>query len=268
MDGAVLIRNRCSLDRVDAQFRPLLEAARAGLAACCGQRITAVRLQGSVARGEAQIGHGDLDMIALLDGPPAPAEEACVAALAAGLGAATALVSRCDLELIDGRELAPFRRFVLMTDSLHLSGADMLTVPEVTLDRATLAHLVTPDPDVMLPDYLAWANDLEGSSVDEVRFASRIIAKDVLKILRGLALLRGAPYEVAIPDMAAQIPQYAPEHAQLAEALLVQYQRPTPDAAAVADLARAALAALSDNRELATILTPARSDPTASSAVS
>ncbi|MFT4039323.1 MAG: nucleotidyltransferase domain-containing protein [Thermomicrobiales bacterium] len=258
--GEVVIRNRCSLSRVDARLLPLIEAAGAGIAACCGECITAVRLQGSVARGEARPGHADLDMIALLDGPPAPAVEECVAALAARLGASTDLVTRCDLEVIDGRDLAPFRRFVLMTDSFCLSGEDGLTALEVTMDRAALASLVTPDPAVMLPDYLDWANDLAGASEDEIRFASRTIGKDALKILRGVVLLRGAPYEVATPDLAAQIPQYAPEHAPLAAALLAHYQRPTSDAAAVVGLAQAALAALSDNCELASILTPERSD--------
>lgn len=229
----LVIRNCCATDRIDPRFLPVIDAARAGMLACCGGRVRELRLQGSIARGDARAGHADLDMIALLDGPPTPEEIRCVEALAASLGEAAALVSRCDLEVVDANLLEPFRRFVLSSDSLCLHGADSLTLPVQTVERLTLARLVTPDPAVMLPDYLAWVQELEDAGERDRLFASRIIGKDLLKVLRGVLLLRGAQYEVAIPRIAAQVALVLPGAVGVAEGLFALYAEPVADVGAI-----------------------------------
>jgi hypothetical protein len=166
-------------------------------------------------------------MIALLDGPPVDRENRCLAELATSLGAGTQVVSRLDLEATDANTLAPFRRFVLSSDSLCVLGADSLTLPLQSMERRGLARLVTPDPATMLPDYLDWVEELATADDAERRFASRIIGKDLLKVLRGVVLLRGAPYEVAIPRLAAQIRHVVPDATEVAECLYALYANPT-----------------------------------------
>ncbi|MFN8662667.1 MAG: nucleotidyltransferase domain-containing protein [Thermomicrobiales bacterium] len=246
----VIIRNRCAYERIDHRFLPLVEAARDGMLACSGARARALYLQGSIARGEARVGLADLDMLVLLEGSPAADDNRCLADLAASLGAATVLVSRFDLETVDANALEPFRRFVLSSDSLCVYGADSLTRTEQLMGRLPLAQLVTPDPSVMLPDYLAWVEELATAAEDERRFASRIIGKDLLKLLRGVALLRGAPFEVDIAGMAAQFESYVPEAAEVAEHLFALYVDPTTDLVAIRRAASEAAVVLGGAPEL------------------
>ncbi|MCA9861673.1 MAG: hypothetical protein KC432_01570 [Thermomicrobiales bacterium] len=227
------IRNRCAHQCIDPLFLPIIELARAGMAACCGACLRELRLLGSIARGDARAGHADLDMIALLDGAPTAGESDCVAALAASLGAGTHVVTRLDLEAVDANALTPFRRFVLSSDFLCIYGADTLTLRQQSMERFALAKLVTPDPETMLPDYLEWVGELAGADATDRRLASRTIGKDLLKVLRGVLLLRGAEYEVAIPCIAAQVPHVVLEAADIAERLFALYTDPITDLDAI-----------------------------------
>ena len=247
----VLIHNECALERIDTQYRPLIEAAWEGMVACCGDRLREIRLQGSIARGDARTGLADLDMLALVDASSLEEENQCLAELATKLGAGTDLVSRFDLEAVDANALGPFRRFVLSSDSVCVRGVDTLTLPVQSMERTALAQLVTPDPSTMLPDYLAWAEELTSANEGERRFASRIIGKDLLKILRGVLLVRGAPYEVAIPRIAAQVSSVAPEAADIAGDLFALYSEPTTDVASIRRAATAAACFLDGCREVA-----------------
>jgi hypothetical protein len=192
-------------------------------------------------------------MIALLHGPPTTSESLCLARLAEALAAGTRVVSRFDLEAVDAETLEPFRRFVLSSDSLCIHGADSLTLPTQSMERLALARLVTPDPESMLPDYLLWAEDLASAEDAERRFASRIIGKDLLKVLRGVLLLRGAEYEVAIPRIAAQVSHVAPEMAEIAERLFALYAEPTTDLDAIRRAMADAVALLERCPEIAVL---------------
>lgn len=183
---------------------------------CLGRTVGELRRQGSIARGDARVGHADLDMMALLDGQPTTEQEECLAELAASLGAESHVVSRFDLEAVNANTLEPFRRFVLASDSLCVHGCDALTLPVQRVERLALARLVTPDPTTMLPDYLSWVDELEVADDAERRRASRVIGKDLLKVLRGVSLLDGAPYEVAIPRIAVHVSHVSPEAAAAA----------------------------------------------------
>ena len=156
----VLIRNHCAHERIEPRFTPFVEAARAGMVACCGNRLRELRLQGSIARGDALVGHADRDMLALLDGPPTDGENRCLAALAETLGVETKVVPRFDLDAVSADTLEPYRRFVLSSDSLCIYGVDSLTQSVQSMARHVLARLVTPDPSTMLPDYLQWVDEL------------------------------------------------------------------------------------------------------------
>ena len=246
----VLVRNQCALERIDLRFVPLVEAACAGMVACCGDRLQELRLQGSIARGDAQVGLADLDMLALMRGSSLEEENCCLKELAARLGAGTDLVSRFDLEAIDASALEPFRRFVLSSDSVCVHGGDSVTKHVQSMERSALARLVTPEPTTMLPDYLAWTEELSNANDAERRFASRIIGKDFLKVLRGVLLLRGAPYQVAIPAIAAQVSSYAPDAVGIADLLFALYSEPTTDVKAIGQGANVAATFLANCPEL------------------
>jgi hypothetical protein len=249
----VLIHNRCAHERIDHRFVPLVEAARAGMVACCGVRLRELRLQGSIARGDARAGHADVDMIALLEGQPTAGENQCLEELAETLGAGTRLVSRFDLEAVNANTLEPFRRFVLSSDSLCVHGVDSLTLPVQSMERVALAKLVTPDPGTILPDYRQWVEELASADDAERRFASRIVGKDLLKVLRGVLLLRGAEYEVAIPRVAAQVPQVAPEATAVAERLFALYTEPARDLDVIRRAVAEAVLLLNSCPELASV---------------
>lgn len=247
----ILIRNNCSLEQVDPRFLPLIERARAGMLACCCAQVHEIRLQGSIARGDAEVCLSDLDVIALVDGSPTDEQRRCLEELAASLGATTDLVSRFDLEAVDANRLEPFQHFVLTSDSLCIHGVDTLTLPVQTMERLALARLVTPDPVAILPDYLDWVEELTSAGDAERRFASRIIGKDLLKVLRGVLLLRGAPYEVAVPRLAVQVRDLAPEAAEVAAHLFALYSEPTTDQEAIRRTAYAASSVLTHSPDLA-----------------
>lgn len=40
----IVIRNHCAHERIDPRFLPLIEAARAGILACCEGRVRELRL--------------------------------------------------------------------------------------------------------------------------------------------------------------------------------------------------------------------------------
>lgn len=256
MTDDVRVLNQCARERIDVRFLPLIEEARAGMVACCGDGVREIRLQGSIARGDARLGHADLDMIALTEGPPPAAYDRCLRELAATLGADTSLVSRLDLEAVDRSTLAPFRQFALSSDSLCIHGLDSLTAPVQEITRTALARLVTPNPDTMLPDYLAWVEELDTADDTERRHASRIIGKDLLRVLRGVLLLRGASYEVSIPGIAAQAKDFSLEMARAAPLLFQLYAEPTVDVRAIRGGAEKAVTMLRNCPELVMLRDP------------
>jgi hypothetical protein len=68
----VVVRNRCDRAKIDAQFVPLVDAAVAAYLDLWPDDVVNIRLLGSVARGEAEVGKTDIDFMALL---ARPAEE-------------------------------------------------------------------------------------------------------------------------------------------------------------------------------------------------
>lgn len=225
----VTIGNRCATAHVNPAFWPVITATIAGSLQLAGSRVGEIRLQGSIARGDARVGQADLDLVVLVEASE-PEADAPWMELATHLARAFPVITRIDLDAKPRTEVGAFQQFILASDSLHVYGQDRLTQAHQTMDRRALAHLVTPNPAEMVADYQAWGEELTATSfADEVRFASRIIGKDLLKVLRGLVLLRGAPYEVAIPQIATQTIEWAPEFALVAEQLLACYVAPSAD---------------------------------------
>lgn len=225
------MRNRCARERIAAPYRALLTAALTAYREAIPSGLLDVRLQGSVARGEATPGRSDLDLMGLLAADPPDEAVQSLQAAAAALRARWPIFSRVELDLAELTDLTPFQRFVLSSDSLSLHGVDTVTQPVQHLPRWELAALVTPPMPEMIREYAEWATELATAKAAEAPFASRIFGKDLLKGIRQIALLRGAPYTVSPAEMRQQAVTYVPELAPLATALLALYDAPPQDAA-------------------------------------
>lgn len=226
--GAVLVVNRCRVSLIADQYRPLIAA----VVSVCVEilpGLVEVRLQGSVGRGGAILGQSDIDFMALVSDSP---DEDTLARLhdhAARLSSTTSIVSRIDLDAVAMRDLIPFQRFALASDSLSVFGADTITVREQRVDPVELARLVTPNTGNLLLDYRDFVEESRHGDDATLRFCSRIVGKDLLKCLRALILVRGGAYEVAIDRIYDQTRDVVPEMAPLAERLYRLYRTPVTD---------------------------------------
>lgn len=224
----VTVRNRCSIEHLAGDHRLLIEDAVASGTAAFGEGLAEIRVQGSIARGEARPGQSDIDLMLVLTSSPTADDQLQCAELSQRLATAHPVVSRVDLDVAWAGHLSEFQRFVLSSDSLSVHGTDALTRPVQRWDRRRLARLVTPDAGAMLDDYRAWADELVLTPDEaEVRFASRVVGKDFLKVLRGLALMRGSPYDVAMPAIRGRVVRMTPEFVPLADALFALYDMPS-----------------------------------------
>jgi uncharacterized protein len=88
-----------ALDRVPAAFVPVVAAARAQIAGTFGARLHSAYLYGSIPRGTAIPGLSDLDLLAVLTGPPADADRAAARAIESALDGAFAQINGAGIVL-------------------------------------------------------------------------------------------------------------------------------------------------------------------------
>jgi uncharacterized protein len=230
MAAKVLVRNTCSRATVESGYEPLIEAAIRIYHTVFGDELVDVRLMGSVARGEAVAGQSDIDLLALLRVEPEPATLEQLGAHEEVLRDKFPIVGRVDLEAEFLNGLSEFRRFVLASDSISLSGADRFSRPRQYVDRARLARLVTPDPHRLIRQYRAGIEPLDAEREPDVltRYA-RVIGKDLLRCLRQAVILRGGKYEKNVSAIFSEVTAHVPEHRLLADALYGLYRHPRAD---------------------------------------
>lgn len=219
-NATLTVHNRCDDVQIDARFRPLIAEVIAAYLEVFADGILDTRLQGTVVRGDAVVGQSDIDFMALIKLQPSDEARARLENRTGELGWRYPVVSRVELDAASLDSLTPFQHFVLSSDSLSIYGIDRLMCHRQRIDRIELAKLVTPHAVEMIPDYRELMRDV-GDDMDAAHFYGRIVAKDLLKCLRGPVLLRGGPYEVSVAGMYRQIAHYATELAGLADALLV-----------------------------------------------
>lgn len=226
----ITIRNTCSTANVAAVYLPLIRTVLATYQSICASRLASVRLLGSVARNEAIVGQSDIDFMGLLTGPPTKISREALEEASHRLGAAQAMVTRVDLDVVDGNQLSEFQRFVLTGDSLCLYGSDDVREGEQHLHWAHLATLVTPRATELIHEYRAWAESLDPQGDPAtLRRCVRVTSKDLLKCLRGIALIRGGDYEHSIARTYQQVVTNVPEQADLAAKLYAAYCNPALD---------------------------------------
>ncbi|WP_016698318.1 nucleotidyltransferase domain-containing protein [Actinoalloteichus spitiensis] len=86
LDGAGTISREGALDRVGAEFAPVVEATRARLvAAFDAARVHGAYLYGSIPRGTAVPGRSDLDVLVVLRGEPTDTDRARVRSIESAL---------------------------------------------------------------------------------------------------------------------------------------------------------------------------------------
>ncbi len=226
----VTIRNTCSVANLAPVYRPLIRTVLATYQSICASQLASVRLLGSVARNEAIEGQSDIDFMGLLTGPPSNTVREALEETAHRLSPAHTVVATVDLDVVDRNQLSEFQRFVLTGDSLRLYGSDDVREGEQHFNRAHLAALVTPPAAELLRDYRAWAESLDSQgNPATLRRCVRVTSKDLLKCLRGIALIRGGNYEHNIARTYQQIVTKAPEQADLAARLYAAYCNPVLD---------------------------------------
>ncbi len=233
----ITIRNTCSTANLAPVYLPLIRIVLATYQCIFESQLASVRLLGSVARNEAIVGQSDIDFMGLLTGPPSETLHGALEEAAHGLGAAQTVVTRVDLDVVDGDQLSEFQRFVLTGDSLQLYGSDDVREGEQHINRAHLAALVTPRAAELLCDYRAWAESLDPKGDPAtLRRCVRVTSKDLLKCLRGIALIRGGDYEHSIVRTYQQVVTYVPEQADLAARLYAAYCNPALDRSELLEL--------------------------------
>ncbi len=118
-------------------YRPLIDAAITAYKAL--PDLVDVRLQGSVARGEAVTGQSDIDFTAVVAQAPDERTLARLQYRATRLARHYPVVTRVELDAVSLADLIPFQRFALSSDSLNVYGTDTLTVGDRWVDRGELA---------------------------------------------------------------------------------------------------------------------------------
>jgi predicted nucleotidyltransferase len=225
--------NPCSIGNVAPCYQPIIRDAIAVYTGTLGKALRDVRLMGSVPRGDAVQPHSDIDFIALLAEDASAEQAEQVADAARRLTADYACVSKVDLEVVALGQLSEARRFILASDSLHLWGQDLFTIPEQHISGRKLADMLTPNLASILARYQTTVRELREDDETALLQWSRWSGKDVLKCLRKHALLAGGSYERTIGGIRNQLLTYLPEHRDLIDALFELYAHPIPDRARI-----------------------------------
>ena len=195
----VTIRNTCSAANLAPLYLPLIRTVLATYQRICASQLASVRLLGSVARNDAIVAQSDIDFMGLLTGPPSKILRDTLEEAAYRLSADHAVVARVDLDIAEGNQLSEFQRFVLTGDSVRLCGSDDVGEGEQHINHVHLAALVTPPAAELIHDYRAWVESLDpNGDPAPLRRCVRVTSKDLLKCLRGVALMRGGNYENSI----------------------------------------------------------------------
>jgi predicted nucleotidyltransferase len=225
-DSSIIVCNLCARDKVAAAYEPLIAGAIHVYRGLWGEAVHNIRLMGSVARGQAVAPYSDIDFIALLRGTPDATRLQEPSCFETALQYTYPVVARVDLEAIPAQGLHEFRRFVFATDSLSIYGTDDYTRRHVRMSRHKLAKLVTPD-GAIVSDYRNTVARCDDQM--RLRFYSRVVGKDVLKLWRALALLSGGTYERTPTAIYQQLAGLVPERAELLRELHDLYLNPTGD---------------------------------------
>ncbi len=224
METEITIPNECSLDKVGADYTPIVTAAIESYRRDLDKLLVSIRLLGSAARGESVFGLSDIDFVGLVSMNPDAHQRDMIAADAKRLTGNYRCVSVVDLEIeIKGR-VQPPREFIFRTDSVCIWGADAYSATETKVSNVSLARLTTPDFNKLMSGY---RQRLKGSlNTEELGRFGRSVGKDLLKCFRKFLVLRLGVYRKSVTDIHNQLVMYFPEKSETFKCLLRIYEQP------------------------------------------
>lgn len=238
LDAHGYIRREGSLARVPHVFRPVVAAAREGLTAAFGSRLSGAYLYGSVPRGTARVGRSDLDLLVALHGEPTADDRDAVRALEARLdrefreidGVGTLLYSR--ERLLSERERHDLGWFVSCLCT-PLSGENLAAALPRYRPDSLLARETNGDLALLLPRWrerIAGAGDTEEARRPLVRFMSRHLVRTGFT----LVMPRWNGWTSDLTEMAGAFAAYYPRREAAMRTAAVLGSEPTGDAAVLA----------------------------------
>lgn len=225
----ITVRNLCSVEKIALPFRPIVDDAIKAYRDILAGSVCNILLLGSVPRGEAIIGQSDIDFMGVLKCAPSGDQRARLERRAHDLHETYPVVSKVDIDYVMAGDVSEFQKFVFSSDSINLYGDDTFSRSEQEIPVDFLVGLVTPDIKALLPDYTRHVKQVDEQDKQKLFQWSRWCGKDMIKCLRGEAILREGKYDRTINGAHNQLRRCFPEHAQLIDKLLVLYETPEPD---------------------------------------
>ncbi|MGW2225529.1 nucleotidyltransferase domain-containing protein [Streptomyces formicae] len=237
LDPQGYIAREGSLGQVQAEFRPVVAAARDRVLAVFGTRLDSAYLYGSIPRGTARPGRSDLDLLIALREEPTDADRAEVEALGAALdeefeqidGVGALLESR--QRLLSEAETYDLGWFVacLCTPLLGEDLAEFL--PRYRPD-SLLARETNGDLALFLP---RWRERVAAAADDdELRALCRSFARHLVRTACTLVMPRWNGWSSDLTEMAEVFARYYPEWGgRLRDAAALAYE-PVADRAVLA----------------------------------
>lgn len=182
VETEVTVPNECSIDKVSADCRPIVQAALECYRRGLDKLLVSVRLLGSAARGEGVFGASDIGFVGLVSMSPDAHQRDTVAIESKRLTRNHQCVSLVALEIeIKGR-VQPLNEFIFQTDSVCIWGADVYSATERRMAKSSLARLTTPDFNKLMSGY---RQRLKGSLNDqELGQFGRSVGKEILRCFR------------------------------------------------------------------------------------
>ena len=227
------------LDRVPAAFGPVVAAARAQLAGTFGTRLHSAYLYGSIPRGTAVAGVSDLDLLAVLTGPPADADRAAARAIEIGLDAAFAQIDGVGLVLGSaGSTLSERERydggFFVACLCTPLLGADLAGQLPRYRPTGLLARETNGDLGLILPRWRTRA--AEAVTDADRRALSRPVSRRLVRTGFTLIMPRWGGWTSDLERSALLFARYYPQRAAQMRAAAASARVPSADPALLAML--------------------------------
>ncbi|MGW7416726.1 nucleotidyltransferase domain-containing protein [Streptomyces sp. NPDC054863] len=231
--GHPYLEREGSLDRVQEEFRPVVEALHARVAAVFGEdRLHSAYLYGSVPRGTARPGRSDLDVLLALRTEPTEADLADAQNIGDSLDA--------EFGQIDGVGTLVFSEAVLMSElerydmgwfvaclCTPLLGPDLAArlpryLPDTLLARETNGDLIDALPRWRL--LIA-----EADTDDERRRLSRVFARRLVRTGLTLVMPRWGRFTSELAESAEVFARYYPERGEEMRKVAYVAGNPTAD---------------------------------------
>ncbi|GGW68305.1 nucleotidyltransferase domain-containing protein [Streptomyces xantholiticus] len=222
-----------SLDRVTADFAPVVAAARTEIAGNFeGSRLHSAYLYGSIPRGTAVPGVSDLDLLLVLHGEPAARDRADADAAEAVLDGTFDVIDGVGILLVGaGAALSELERydlgFFISCLCTPLLGQDLAVRLPAQRPTSLLARETNGDLALVLP---RWRERLRNAATDtERRALCRRVARRIVRTGFTLVMPRWGGWTSDLHDSAELFALHCPQRAEQMRLAAAAARTPTPD---------------------------------------